>query len=138
MIAKGSVLRMLTWFDTFRKCIKTPFHRAILIYNFYYLKYFDESSFSFSGIAAVFGIIFIIARYRYRVGYVQDAAKRYVIMSVFFFTCSLTWPLPQFHTSCQSLHSSFNFKGGYLHFSHLTGFKYIYITEIYMRKQYKS
>ena len=30
------------------------------------------------------------------------------------------------------------FKGGYLHFSHLTELKNIYITEIYMRKQYKS
>ena len=29
-------------------------------------------------------------------------------------------------------------KGGYLDFSHLTELKYIYITEIYMKKQYKS
>ena len=29
-------------------------------------------------------------------------------------------------------------KGGYLDFSHLTELKNIYITEIYMRKQYKS
>ena len=29
-------------------------------------------------------------------------------------------------------------KGGYLDFSHLTELKYIYSTEIYMRKQYKS
>ena len=30
------------------------------------------------------------------------------------------------------------FKGGYLDFSHVTKLKDIYITEIYMRKQYKS
>ena len=30
------------------------------------------------------------------------------------------------------------FKGGYLDFSHLIELKYIYITEIYMKKQYKS
>ena len=30
------------------------------------------------------------------------------------------------------------FKGGYLDFSHLTELKNVYITEIYMRKQYKS
>ena len=30
------------------------------------------------------------------------------------------------------------FKAGYLDFSHLTEFKNIYITEIYMKKQYKS
>ena len=30
------------------------------------------------------------------------------------------------------------FKGGYLDFSHLTELKNIYITEIHMRKQYKS
>ena len=41
------------------------------------------------------------------------------------------------------LHSLFknllhNFKGGYLDFSHLTELKNIYITEIYMKKQYKS
>ena len=30
------------------------------------------------------------------------------------------------------------FKGGYLDFSHLTELKYIYITEIHMKKQYKS
>ena len=29
-------------------------------------------------------------------------------------------------------------KGGYLDFSHLTGLKSIYITEIDMKKQYKS
>ena len=29
-------------------------------------------------------------------------------------------------------------KGGYLDFSYLTELKYIYITEIYMKKQYKS
>ena len=29
-------------------------------------------------------------------------------------------------------------KGGYLDFSHLTKLKNIYITEIYMKKQYKS
>ena len=29
-------------------------------------------------------------------------------------------------------------KGGYLDFSHLTEFNNIYITEIYMKKQYKS
>ena len=29
-------------------------------------------------------------------------------------------------------------KGGHLDFSHLTEFKYIYITEMYMKKQYKS
>ena len=29
-------------------------------------------------------------------------------------------------------------KGGYLDFSHLTELKNIYITEIYMRKQYKT
>ena len=31
-----------------------------------------------------------------------------------------------------------SFKGGYLDFSHLTELKNIYITEIYMKKQYKS
>ena len=36
------------------------------------------------------------------------------------------------------LRKSYFFKGGYLHFSHLTELKNIYITEIYMRKQYKS
>ena len=30
------------------------------------------------------------------------------------------------------------FKGGYIDFSHLTELKKIYITEIYMKKQYKS
>ena len=30
------------------------------------------------------------------------------------------------------------FKGGHLEFSHLTELKNIYITEIYMEKQYKS
>ena len=30
------------------------------------------------------------------------------------------------------------FKGGYLDFSHFTELKNIYITEIYMKKQYKS
>ena len=30
------------------------------------------------------------------------------------------------------------FKGGYLDFSHPTELKNIYITEIYMKKQYKS
>ena len=30
-----------------------------------------------------------------------------------------------------------NIKGGYLDFSHLTELKNIYITEIYMKKQYK-
>ena len=30
------------------------------------------------------------------------------------------------------------FKGGYLDFLHLTELKYLYITEIYMTKQYKS
>ena len=30
------------------------------------------------------------------------------------------------------------FKGGYLDFLHLTDSKNIYITEIYMKKQYKS
>ena len=30
------------------------------------------------------------------------------------------------------------FKGGYLDFSHLTELRNIYITEIYMKKQYKS
>ena len=30
------------------------------------------------------------------------------------------------------------FNGGYLDLSHLTKLKYIYITEIYMKKQYKS
>ena len=30
------------------------------------------------------------------------------------------------------------FKGGYLDFSHLTKLKNIYITEIYLKKQYKS
>ena len=30
------------------------------------------------------------------------------------------------------------FKGGYLDFSHLTGLKNIYITEIYMKKEFKS
>ena len=30
------------------------------------------------------------------------------------------------------------FKGGYLDFSHLTELEKIYITEIYMKKQYKS
>ena len=30
------------------------------------------------------------------------------------------------------------FKGGYLDFSHLTELENIFITEIYMRKQYKS
>ena len=29
-------------------------------------------------------------------------------------------------------------KGGYLDFSHLTELKNIYVTEIYMKKQYKS
>ena len=32
----------------------------------------------------------------------------------------------------------FFFKGGHLDFSHLTEFKNLYITEIYMKKQYKS
>ena len=36
---------------------------------------------------------------------------------------------------CKTL---FEFKGGYLDFSHLTELKKIYITEIYMKKQYKS
>ena len=31
-----------------------------------------------------------------------------------------------------------DFKGGYLDFSHLTELKNIYIMEIYMKKQYKS
>ena len=31
-----------------------------------------------------------------------------------------------------------NFKGGYLDLSHLTELRNIYITEIYMKKQYKS
>ena len=30
------------------------------------------------------------------------------------------------------------FKGAYLDFAHLTELKYIYITETYMKKQYKS
>ena len=37
-----------------------------------------------------------------------------------------------------SLTSVHQFKGGYLDFSHLTELKKIYITEIYMKKQYKS
>ena len=32
---------------------------------------------------------------------------------------------------------NFGLKGGYLDFSHLTELKNIYITEIYMKKQYK-
>ena len=36
-----------------------------------------------------------------------------------------------------SLHNA-EFKDGYLDFSHLTKLKYIYITEIYMTKRYKS
>ena len=36
------------------------------------------------------------------------------------------------------LSDSGEFKGGYLDFSHLTEFKNINITEIYMKKQYKS
>ena len=31
-----------------------------------------------------------------------------------------------------------DFKGGYLNFSHSNEFKNIYVTEIYMKKQYKS
>ena len=30
------------------------------------------------------------------------------------------------------------FKGGYVDFSHLTKLEYIYVTENYMKKQYKS
>ena len=33
---------------------------------------------------------------------------------------------------------NFRLKGGYLDFSHLTELENIYITEIYMKKQYKS
>ena len=33
---------------------------------------------------------------------------------------------------------TFSFKGDCLDFSHLTKLKYIYITEMYMKKQYKS
>ena len=36
------------------------------------------------------------------------------------------------------LHVYRSIKGGYLEFSHLTELKNIYITEIYMKKQYKS
>ena len=42
-----------------------------------------------------------------------------------------------FHCVCLCLFSHF-IKGGYLDFSHLTELKNIYITEIYMKKQYKS
>ena len=36
-----------------------------------------------------------------------------------------------------TLNQTTNFKGGYLDFSHLTELKDIYITEMYMEKQYK-
>ena len=41
-------------------------------------------------------------------------------------------------TSFTSTEIPFAFKGGYLDFSHLTELKDIYITEIYMKKYYKS
>ena len=31
-----------------------------------------------------------------------------------------------------------HFRGGYLDFSHLTKLEYIYISDMYMKKQYKS
>ena len=41
-------------------------------------------------------------------------------------------------TSFTSTEIPFAFKGGYVDFSHLTELKDIYITEIYMKKYYKS
>ena len=59
--------------------------------------------------------------------------EKLLVTIIFFFSHIVFLPIKEL------THHFNNFKGGYLDFSHLTELKkYIYITEIYRRKQYKS